>query len=73
MSIELIVYFFVAAFVVIAAVGHVLLIAAICRCVREDYFGGRGRKAAQPSAGWLRAVRALHLDWLAPRVTRTRT
>jgi hypothetical protein len=46
MSIELIAAGFVAAYLGIAALGHVLVIAAIGKCVREDYFGGRGRKAA---------------------------
>jgi hypothetical protein len=46
MSIELIAAGFIAAYLGIAALGHVLVIAAICKGVREDYFGGRGRRAA---------------------------
>ena len=46
MSIELIATAFIAAYLGVAALGHVLVIAAIGKCVREDYFGGRGRKTA---------------------------
>jgi hypothetical protein len=52
MSVELIFAGLVAVYLGIAAVGHVLVIAAIGKCVREDYSGGRGRRAAArpPSA-----------------------
>jgi hypothetical protein len=46
MLIELIVAAFIAAYVAIVALGHVLLIAAIYKYLREDSAGGRGRKAA---------------------------
>jgi hypothetical protein len=44
--IELIVTAIVVAYLAIVALGHVLLIAAICKCLREDYMGGRGRKTS---------------------------
>jgi hypothetical protein len=44
--IELIVIAVVTAYLAIVVLGHVLLIAAICKCLREDYMGGRGRKTA---------------------------
>jgi hypothetical protein len=43
MLIELIVAAFIAAYVVVVALGHVLLVAAICKYLR-DSAGGRGRK-----------------------------
>jgi hypothetical protein len=46
MLIELIVAACIAAYVAIVALGHVLLIAAIYKYLREDSAGGRGRKAA---------------------------
>ena len=46
MLIELIVIAVVVAYLAIVLLGHVLLIAAICKCLREDYMGGRGRKTA---------------------------
>ena len=46
MLIELIVIAVVVAYLAIVGLGHVLLIAAICKCLREDYMGGRGRKTA---------------------------
>ena len=46
MSVELIAAGLVAAYLGIAALGHVLVIAAIGKCVHEDHFGGRGRPAA---------------------------
>ena len=30
----------------VAALGHALVLAAIYRCLREDYFGGRRRRTA---------------------------
>jgi hypothetical protein len=44
--IELIVTALVIAYVAVLAVGHVLLIAAIFKCLRQDSAGGHGRKAA---------------------------
>jgi hypothetical protein len=44
--IELIVIAVVTAYLAIVVLGHVLLIAAIYKCLREDYMGGRGRKTA---------------------------
>ena len=45
MLIELIAAAFIAAYVAVVALGHVLLIAAIYKYLREDSAGGRGRKA----------------------------
>jgi hypothetical protein len=36
----------VAAYIGVVVLGHVLLVAAIYRCLRDDYFGGR-RKATE--------------------------
>jgi len=44
--IELIVAAFVATYVIVVAVGHIILMAAIYKCPREDGNGGRGRRAA---------------------------
>jgi len=44
--IELIVIAVVTAYLAIVVLGHVLLIAAIYKCLREDHMGGRGRKTA---------------------------
>ena len=46
MLIELIMAALIAAYVAVVALGHVLLIAAIYKYLREDSAGGRGRKAA---------------------------
>jgi hypothetical protein len=46
MVVELILAASIAAYVAIVALGHVLLFAAIYRCLREDRAGGRGRRAA---------------------------
>jgi hypothetical protein len=46
MFVELILTASVTAYVAIVALGHVLLFAAIYRCLREDSAGGRGRRAA---------------------------
>jgi hypothetical protein len=60
MSIELIAAGVLALYLGIAALGHALVVAAICKCAREDHFGGRGRRAAagerQRSAGWMSAA-----------------
>jgi len=45
MLIELILATFIVAFLLVAALGHVLLATAIYRCLREDYVSGRGRRA----------------------------
>jgi hypothetical protein len=60
MFIELIMFVLVAAFVTLTALGHVLLAAAIVRCVREDLPAVRrrasvGRKAV-PVADGLEAL-----------------
>jgi len=57
MLIELIMFALIAAFVAIAALGHVLLAAAIVRCVRQDLTGGRRRmtrtaRRGQRTAKW---------------------
>jgi len=41
MLVELIMMALVVAYIGVVVLGHVLLIAAIYRCLREDYFGGR--------------------------------
>jgi hypothetical protein len=41
MLIDLIMFVLVAAFVAVTALGHVLLVAAILQCVREDLTGRR--------------------------------
>lgn len=46
MVIELIVIAVVVVYLLIVVLGHVLLIAAVCKCLREDYMGGRGRKTS---------------------------
>ena len=46
MFVELMLAAFIAAYVAVVALGHVLLIAAIYKYLREDSAGGRGRKAA---------------------------
>jgi hypothetical protein len=45
MPIDLILAPLIIAFLVIAALGHVLLTAAIYKCLREDYVDGRGQRA----------------------------
>ncbi len=65
MLIELIAAPFVVAYVLIVALGHVLLVAAIYKCLREDYSGGRGRKAVADhmtiiEGGIKRAVRPVY-------------
>jgi hypothetical protein len=42
--IELVLAAFVAAYAAVVALGHVLLVAAIYKCPREDSSGGRGRR-----------------------------
>jgi hypothetical protein len=41
MLVELIMMALVVAYIGVVVLGHVLLVAAIYRCLREDYFGGR--------------------------------
>jgi hypothetical protein len=43
---ELIIAAFVAAYVAVVAFGHILLVAAIYKCPREDGSSGRGRRSA---------------------------
>lgn len=43
MPIDLILAPLIIAFLLIAALGHVLLTAAIYKCLREDYVDGRGQ------------------------------
>ena len=45
MLIDLILAPLIIAFLLIAALGHVLLTAAIYKCLREDYVDGRGQRA----------------------------
>jgi hypothetical protein len=45
MIIELTTATLVIAFLLVATLGHVLLAAAIYKCLREDYVNGRGRRA----------------------------
>ncbi len=45
MLIELITATLIVAFLLVATLGHVLLAAAIYKCLREDYVNGRGRRA----------------------------
>ena len=53
MLIELITATLIVAFLLVATLGHVLLAAAIYKCLREDYVNGRGRRvlARNTSAG----------------------
>ena len=46
MLLELIVAAFIATYVIVVAVGHFLLMAAIYQCPREDSSDGRGRGTA---------------------------
>jgi hypothetical protein len=45
MLIELTMATLIAAFLLVATLGHLLLAAAIYKCLREDYVNGRGRRA----------------------------
>lgn len=57
MLLELIATPLVLGFLLIAALGHVLLTAAIYQCLRGDDLGGRGQKAAaRGGAGCLAGV-----------------
>jgi hypothetical protein len=60
MLIELIMATLIVAFLLVATLGHVLLAAAIYKCLREDYVNGRGRRAPART----RALRAA--TWGAP-------
>jgi len=44
MPLELIVTALISVYLVIVALGHVLVIAAIYKCLHEDHIGGRGRR-----------------------------
>lgn len=46
MPIELIVAALISVYLGILALGHVLVIVAVYKCLREDYIGGRGRRTA---------------------------
>lgn len=50
MLIELITVAAVGTSVIIIALGHVLLVGAIYRCMREDYVGGRGQRTQADGA-----------------------
>ena len=45
MLIELTMATLIAAFLLVATLGHLLLAAAIYKCLREDYVNGRGQRA----------------------------
>ncbi len=65
MPLELIVTALVSVYLVIVALGHVLVIAAIYKCLREDYIGGRGRRTTTGPAietGAKRAAGAVNLS-----------
>ena len=75
MPLGLIVTALISVYLVIAALGHVLVIAAIYKCLREDYIGGRGRRTTadptiEPGAVNLRGspapqhMHALGARWL---------
>jgi hypothetical protein len=61
MFIELIMATLIVAFLFVAILGHVLLAAAIYKCLRENYVNGRGRRAPARNASALRAA-----TWGAP-------
>jgi hypothetical protein len=44
MFVELITASLIGAFLVVAGLGHVLVLAAIYKCLRDDYVEGRGRR-----------------------------
>ena len=50
MLIELITATVIGTSVIIIALGHVLLVGAIYRCMREDYVGGRGQRTQADGA-----------------------
>jgi hypothetical protein len=50
MLVELTMMALVMVYIGVVGLGHVLLVTAIYRCLREDYFGGR-RKAAETRGG----------------------
>ena len=50
MLIELIMATLIVAFLLVAILGHVLLAAAIYKCLRENYVDGRGRRAPARNA-----------------------
>jgi hypothetical protein len=47
--VELIMAALVIAYVVVTALGHGLLVAAIYKCLRDDYAGGRARRTVANS------------------------
>jgi hypothetical protein len=65
MPLELIVTALISAYLGIVALGHVLVIAAIYKCLREDYAGGGGRRTTAGSTidtGAERATGAVNLS-----------
>jgi hypothetical protein len=56
MLIELTMATLIVAFLLVATLGHVLLAAAIYKCLREDYVSGRGRRAPARATRALRAA-----------------
>jgi hypothetical protein len=64
MPLELIVTALVSVYLVIVALGHVLVIAAIYKCLREEYIGGRRRRTTPGptiDSGAKRAAGAVNL------------
>jgi hypothetical protein len=64
MAVELIAGAFILGFAAIAVLGHVLVVTAIYKCLREDYLAGRGRRTTGGSAadtGTQRAAGAVNL------------
>ena len=65
MPLELTVTALISVYLVIVALGHVLVIAAIYKCLREDYIGGRGRRTTTGptiDTGAKRAAGAVNLS-----------
>jgi hypothetical protein len=50
MLIELIAAAALGAWIIIVVLGHVLLVGAMYRCLREDYVGGRGQRVEADGA-----------------------
>jgi hypothetical protein len=79
MLLELTVSIFVAAYIAVVVVGHVLLFAAIFKCLRDHFTDGRPRRSARRAGfeGWSRPVgqqpaarRAAGLDHRPARASR---
>ncbi|HEY7663119.1 MAG TPA: hypothetical protein VH934_08365 [Xanthobacteraceae bacterium] len=58
------------AFLSLVALGHLLLVAAICKCVRSDDVGGRGRRVTARPAWQAGGPRPLPAQWSSNRDTR---